>query len=450
MKFNLFCILVFLSFFGVVAQEKIDFSASIETKAFLISQELPFWMYTNTNGFLNEQTNVGASAFAKANYAFNSNHSLELGLGGYYRYGSISRFDRNDLYLEYKNKWFTATAGAKSRSIVKQGLSTINNDILWTGNTRALPGFLVSNTTPFRITKTVFFNLDLGHYRLNDGRSTRKTNIHYKKIEVGYQFENGGILTAGLRHYVQWGGVTENGEELPNGIDALARVFIGQKGNGADNTNETINALGNHLGSYQLNYNLKRERVELNVYHQSLFDDRSGRELNNFPDGVWGIYIQLPKATFFKGLLYEYVQTISQSGRATAVTNGGQQSGQDNYFSNSIYQSGWTYEGRTIGLPFINPVAGPDNPKNNRSIAHHLGAITELGALRITTKLTYLQNLGTYSTPFAQREKQILSFLEVDYTTKKLGTLTLQLGADALNTEENNFAVGFGYRYFLN
>ena len=226
-------------------------------------------------------------------------------------------------------------------------------------------------------------------------------------------------------------------------------MFAGQNGAGSNNANEEINALGNHLGTYEITYDLDKENIHYSLYHNSLFEDRSGRELNNFPDGVWGLYITPKNHKWIKGILYEYAQTVSQSGRPifSSDANLGQQSGGDNYFVNGVYTSGWTYEGVTIGLPFINPI---NPPINNRIIAHHLGVKGVLKSIEFTTKLTYLQNLGTFRNQFPEREKKLLSYLEIVYDTEKYGNFNAIIGADTSNINDNAFAVGVGYKYSLN
>ncbi len=440
----------FILFISVISisQETVEVTGNITSKAFLGTDVLPFWAFTNTNGFLSENSEVGVLAFAKAQYNFSPTDSLRIGLGTVARDGFRENVQRGDLYLEYANKWFKITAGAKSVEPTKNGLSTINNNILWTGNTRAIPGVeVVSKTIP--LGKKLDIAAEFGHYRLNDERGTKDTNIHYKRLTLGWNFSNKSALHVGLRHYAQWAGTTADGQKLPSSFKDYLRVFSGQNGVGIDNPNETINALGNHLGSYEISYDLDKENIHYSLYHNSLFEDRSGRELNNFPDGVWGLYIIPKKYKWIKGILYEYVQTVSQSGSPRATIGLNQQSGGDNYFVNSVYTSGWTYEGTTIGLPFVDPTRVNGRAFNNRSIAHHLGVNGCFGKINFQTKLTYLINLGTYATPFPEREKKILSYLELGYDTEKYGSFNTIIGADTSNINDNAFAIGVGYKYQL-
>lgn len=434
----------------ILAQDSIEITGFVEGRAFAFSEDLPFWMYTNTNGFLNRESNGGVSAFAKADYDISTNHSLSLGLGGFLRDGLTENAQRSDLYLKYENTWFTITGGAKSVAEARQGLSTINDNILVTGNARALPGVLLETTNPITIGAHLTLEGQLGHYALNDDRSTDGANVHYKSLSIGWNFNQNSNLTATLRHYVQWGGITRNNIVLPDGFKDFVNVFLGKGATDFDNFNETTNALGNHLGSYELKYKTTWDIGDFELYHQTLFEDRSGRELHNFPDGVSGIHYKPKNSTWLKGFLYEYVQTVSQSGRPReTMTEFGQQSGGDNYFRNGIYRSGWTYEGRTIGLPFILPILTSNNVVNNRSIAHHFGLLAGFSKWEISGKLTFLQNLGTYQRPIIPREKQLLSFAQVSYDTERIGQLKLFLAADVFDNRTGTIGVGLGYRFVL-
>ena len=109
--------------------------------------------------------------------------------------------------------------------------------------------------------------------------------------------------------------------------------------------------------------------------------------------------------------------------------------GNDNYFNNGEYRSGWTYYGRTIGLPLITPVA-PDadgivlGVNNNRLTAHHFGIGGKIArVLPYKFMATYSRNFGTYGRPFAKRLDQVSLALET--TLPRLGKkvpLSLSLG----------------------
>ena len=445
----LFVTMMFLGVCHSQEKEKIQISGELNGSTQVFDEEAPFWLHTNTNGFISEQSNYGLSAFAKADYKLSQKHSLQLGVGTFIRDGVVDNLQRSQLYLEYENSLFTITAGSKYPELFNNDLSTINNNILLTGNTRPFPGVLLKNTKPITLNKWLSFDGQLAHYRLNDERSTLETNVHYKSLDFNIKLDSISRLSFGLKHYVQWGGVSEEFGELPDNATAFREVFFGKASSEFDNPNEAINALGNHIGSYTVSYDRFFENgSKLEVYHQSLFEDRSGRELNNFPDGVWGVHLELEKHKWLQGVVYEYVQTVSQSGSPrTTATPLAQQSGGDNYFINGIYPSGWTYENSTIGLPFISPIDSKEEPENNRVLAHHVGLFAKVKRFDLTGKITYLQNLGTFRRPLEAREHLVLTYLKVSYGLNDYGQIVGTVGGDFIRDNSNNVGGSIGYSY---
>lgn len=448
MKYLFFFLLSSISF-SCLSQE-FTWNGTVESHGFLSNEELPFWMFTNTNGRIGSNTNGEFYTFAKANYELSKNSTLEFGASGIIRDGIDPNAQRSEIYLAFKNSWIHIIAGSKDQNSFKDVLSTTNQNILFSGNTRALPGLLFQNSKPIRIFKNISFDLGIAHYQLNDDRFVNDTRVHYKKFFTHWKINSKNKITVGLQHVAQWGGTSPTRGEQPGGFSDFVDVFFGRGGGDNATLSDQVNVLGNHLGSYTVNYKRKEENYNLEVYYHTIFEDRSGIELNNFPDGVWGLFYTPKESTLFKGLLYEYVQTISQSGSPIATQNGNQQSGGDNYFFNGAYRSGWTYEGRTIGLPFINIGTGSSGetfPINNRSIAHHLGVLGSFWKLDYTLKLTYLENLGTFRNPITPRDTFVYTYLETRLPLEKLGTISLEIGADFNENRDTFFGAGLGYSY---
>ena len=99
--------------------------------------------------------------------------------------------------------------------------------------------------------------------------------------------------------------------------------------------------------------------------------------------------------------------------------------GNDNYFNNGIYQSGWTFYGQVIGSPFFTPK--PEEASgitrgvlNNRFYAHHLGICGDLpGDIRYKLMMSYSLNYGTHSVHFINKNGE--------YTTKPQFSWGLEL-----------------------
>jgi hypothetical protein len=455
-KHLLFIILLCCTCIKMVSQENtpITYEGGVEAFGYATNEELPFWTYSNKYGRLNQETNGLVYAFAKADYALTPNSSLQFVASGVARDGIDPNIQRAELYLSFKNKWIDVTLGSKDFTDDTYELSSIRRNILFSSNTRALPGLLIQNAAPIKIIKDISFDAAIAHYSLNDDRYVEDTKVHYKKFFLNWDINSKSSLHVGLQHLVQWGGTSPDSGAQPDGFSDFIKVVFGRGGGEEANENDQINVLGNQFGSYSVTY--KRElssSFDLDVYYQTLFEDRSGMELGNFPDGVWGIQVSPKDSKLIQGLLYEYVQTISQGGRPGFVPEGGQERGGDNYFFNGTYRSGWTYEGRTIGLPFItinNTEENGNLPVNNRSVAHHIGVLGAIWKLDYTLKLTYLENLGTYRNPISPKDTFVYSYFQAKLPTEKYGTFSVEVGADFNEDRDTFFGGGLGYRYTFN
>ena len=246
-----------------------------------------------------------------------------------------------------------------------------------------------------------------------------------------------------MKHYVQFGGTSPVYGEQPDGFSDYVRVFFGSSGGAEASGGDQINSLGNGLGSYELAYEFTRPTYYLKLYHQNIFEDASGIELNNFPDGVWGAYLEPEGISWLDAIDLEYVQTVSQSGRPVAGIYGKEG---DRYFYNFTYRSGWTYDRRVIGLPFILPGAYDAENYNDRSYVVHFGATGSYGNWQYRGKISYATNLGTYNFPYNSREHALYSYGELRYTTT-FGVFTGTLGLDWSDRVQNTLGVGLGYQY---
>ncbi|WP_298350701.1 capsule assembly Wzi family protein [uncultured Dokdonia sp.] len=443
MKFGKLLFLLVLISSQLEAQENIEINGAINVNTYLSESELPFWFYRNTEGLVKSNSNAALSAFSSFEYKLTPLSTLEGGISLFYRDGSLERLQRGDLFVRFKAKHYQITLGSKSADVVN-GLSSTNNNILNSGNTRPFPGLVIESPKFISLLKNMYIDYGLGHYVLNDMRYVKNTRVHYKRINVKYTTELYGVFTAGVQHYAQWGGKSPIDGDLPNSASDFFKIFLAQSGGDNSDEGEQVNALGNHLGSFDFSYQRNFENGTLKMYHLHLFDDGSGTAFKNFPDGVWGINYTFKNKKFFKNLLYEYVDTRSQSGSSG-------RSGRDNYFSNKGYRSGWTYESDIIGLPFfeLNPETGL-GITNNRVIAHHFGAGAAIGNFYFQAKLTYLESLGTYAAPFEPKQKSFLGYLSTKYNTDKFGIFNIDLGLDVKNYEKPVFGLSLGYYYTIN
>ncbi len=447
MKNHLACLtLIFTSI--IYAQDSLV--TSIDLRGMASSGDANnFWFYANQKGRADEQTNFYALAQTKYENAINEDNRFELGGGLLYKNGLYDGAIIDQLYGTYQWKILKADLGIKHRDEKLSGISSVGGDIVWSNNARALPGVYIQMTEPFKIFKWFEAKATFGHYFLGDDRVVQDAQVHHKSLELALVFSPGDRLSGSMKHYVQFGGTSPRFGKQPSGFRDYIDVFFGQgSSNAGAFDGEQVNSLGNGLGSYELAYDLTRENFYLRMYHQSLFEDTSGIELSNFPDGVWGAYLEPKNSGFLKAIIYEYVQTVSQSGRFSKDPTQGSVSGSDSYFWNGIYNTGWQYHNRIIGLPFVIPdrVAPQNKNINDRFYVHHLGATGSLGKFDFKAKVSYVKNLGTYGRPYPITEKAVYSFLELTYPSS-FGNFTALLGADYSNLTKENLGIGINYNY---
>ncbi|HET8804465.1 MAG TPA: capsule assembly Wzi family protein [Aequorivita sp.] len=438
--------IIILFFPMILFCQEFEVKGSVATKAILSNEdENPFWFHTNTNYAVGDLTNLSGTGEMTASLSFSS-FKIRGGTAFFGRDGVADAVQRRDLYLQFETSWLLATAGAKKQKEVLDGLSATNQNFLWSGNARPLPGILLEANNPFKISNTFAIDWGIGHYVLNDTRYVDNTQLHYKRLGVITTFNDRHKLTLKVQHYAQWGGTSPEWGKLKSGFKDYVNVFFAHNTEEYGIEGETINKLGNHLGSLLLNYEFKNKYGEFSLYHDHYIEDGSGTRWANFPDGLWGIYFKPQNQKIISSILYEYIDTVDQSGISVG-------SGKDNYFSNTIYRSGWTYEKNVIGIPFMlydqNLPLSTSGPRflSNRSKTHHLGVGGQFHSVAWKLKSSYSKYLGTYGKPFYPEWKYWYNYGSFSYKSEKLGTFTVLGGMDFSNVASTLVGGGIEYSY---
>ena len=190
----------------------------------------------------------------------------------------------------------------------------------------------------------------------------------------------------------------------------------------------------------------------MTVQYDMPFEDGRGTiKIQNAPDGVYSLAFNFKnRSGIVTDVVYEYVHTTWQSGdvhdrpateeEMTKVYPDKVDAywqrpgdyyygrivigGRDNYFNNGEYPSGWTYHGKTLGLPLITPMSPDSNGQvlgvaNNRIRAHHIGIKGNMGLVPYSIKTTYSSNWGRFGMPddsiYHQRPWQLSMALELEF-----------------------------------
>ncbi|PHS61907.1 MAG: hypothetical protein COB12_11460 [Flavobacterium sp.] len=425
--------LLFLFINGIVIAQEFDYSIFLKAQGIYgTNDESPFWFYSNQNGQLDGETNFLGLVSFEASFKKSKNLNFEAAVNYFYSDGIENEVKRNEFYIKYYNKYIQAIVGAKNPEVKLDGLSSSNQNFLYSGNARSLPGILIEANEFFPIFKTLSVDWGIAHYELNDDRFVDGTMVHYKRIGFNWKINEKHSVYARFQHFAQWGGTSPTQGKQPDSFNDFIKVFFGRGGGEESGAGDQQNVLGNHLGSYFLEYKYEAGFAGFTFYWEHPFEDGSGTSFKNFPDGIWGLFIDLKKNNFFKSFLYEYVDTTNQSG-GTGI------SGKDNYFMNKLYRSGWTYDGRTLGLPFISV------PFNTRTRIHQIGFTSIFKKFNFTFKTSFVQNLGTYFVPYEPFENAIYTYLKTDYSFDKFGNLSLQVGYDTSDVNKDHFGAGLAY-----
>jgi hypothetical protein len=252
--------------------------------------------------------------------------------------------------------------------------------------------------------------------------------LHQKYLYVKFGKPTARLtFTLGLNHQAQWGGRAEYLRALPYAIDgqlpATARDYVSvvlatypdELTTDQQTDFDGTNRVGNHLGSIDFAFDWTDNRRGWLLYHSHIYEDASGVSFQNLPDGLTGLRwldrrptgggkrVRLVRAVL------EVLYTANQSGDIFDQRTRFQ--GRDNYFNHSQYTNGWSYQGRTIGTPFIaqratfsaevNAQIGGGLFPNNRLLMYYAGAeLLVYGQIRVTARLAWSRNFGTFNQPY--------------------------------------------------
>lgn len=427
-KITLLFITIIITGHSFGQQRNLSYTAEIGGA--IPASHLPFWLYSNNYGKISPDTylwgSVGLfSPFKKAN---TRSFDYSIGIEGT---GFLGK-DNNNLIMNQifgRVRWqnLTLDLGILNREIVYDGLSATNGDMLYSTNSRSMPGLSLSTWDYIKfpwIGRWLSFKARYAEYFMNDTRYMgTRTRLHNKLLAGKLTITPQLSIEGGIEDYAQWGGKDPiHGKVTCSFKDYVRMVLI--KGGGSDATaSDQINKLGNHIGMHFAKIRYDGKALEAELYYNHMFEDGSGMKYQNWPDGLYGLYVtRKNNSKWFKSFLYELYYTKSQSGplhdRPATPEEAAQKDpndpyqnrvvlgGNDNYFNHGEYRSGWTYYGRTIGSPFLTPnEADADGITygiyNSRLIAHHIGICGDLPLdIRYKLRFSYSQNYGTYDQPF--------------------------------------------------
>ena len=397
---------------------------------------LPFWAAANRYGLMPEGNGFLSTVGAYTQYDESKTFQWKWGvsIGESYDFQQqTSRFLPDELYASAKWNVFSLDLGMKHHKSdylapgLRLGdnnslgsLSTTGGNIIWSGNSRAFPGYTI-NLDPVAIPFTgnhLSIYGAFGDYATFDNRWCKGALIHNTKVALKLNFLEHWEFHFGLDHYAMWGGTCPDGSaNVRLTFENYCRMVLGMHAGDDGTFSDRMNVIGDQGGGEFLTLEYSNDDFRFSAKHDIPYSDGSGMGFQNFPDGVNTLFFGFAdKDRWVSDILYEYIYTMYQSGPLhfesfdedgnSTTPPGSCTTGMDNYFNNGEYRSGWTYYGRTIGLPLFYPNA-PDESgitlgvRNNRLKAHHIGLAGKLfRKAPYKLMLTYSKNYGTYSEPY--------------------------------------------------
>ncbi len=446
MRFYIFLFLFFV--INISFSQTIDYNLNLEGEGVLYSGDRsPFWLHTNKRGRLDDKSHFMSLITTTATMELDQNSYFQLGAGTFFRDGFDVNLGLDEAFFSYISPKIGVVIGKKQREDMYRGLSATNQSILWSLNASPLPGIRLFSRDPLFVNEDhgLGFMASLEEYLLDDDRYVEKARVHHKSFDIVYRSQNDFQISLGIEHFVEWAGIAPDYGKLPNSFSDYIHVFTGQAGDESVGGQE-VNALGNQIGSYELNVETKVRDLDVHFIYNSIFEDGSGMKMGNFPDGRYALFIEDNRDTFWgaswlKAIMYELYYTKNQSrDRQSSVVDGS-----DNYFSNNLYRSGWTYNEHILGMPFILLNDSQFGIGTNIVLVHHVGITGNLFEdIPYRFLLSYRQNYGRKDSFFTVKREVFSSLIEIDLL-KRDYNLKLQFGADIKSYENSNFGIGVNF-----
>ena len=471
---NLFVIWAFFIFIypTVLVAQIINLN---ENKISLLNKGDAFWHRSNQLGIVDGGGYVSISIFRHSSALFN--YGI-MGIGNFEKDNSYKMVVG---YLEKDIRGLNIKLGRWRKDITSE--SELSTGSLIRGK-NAIPIPQVSlRLSDFK--KITFFNQDLwvkggfSHGWFSKGGYVQAPFLHEKYVYFKKYFENQSSLTFGLVHEAMWGGETNKHGKQPQSFSDYLRVVFGRSGSGSAYEGEKINVLGNHLGIWDLSYDIQGESQNYRIYFQHPFEDKSGMYQHFFDelkkrkipvksfDGLLGFEIINQSNEWFTSFVYEYMNTMYQSGSESAAKSDSTY-GQDDYFNHYIYLSGWTQNDYSLGNPLFivghYPGIRTENSYiiNNRIRAHHFGLSGKVTpSISYKSLLTYSKNYGTYFDtdkfkslnkpyPFEGGLKQLSGLIQLDFNQmwKNVnGQISYAFDRGDLYSDSDSFLFSISYQF---
>lgn len=414
--------------------------------AFTHGDNAPFWLNNNKYGlgWYNKNNQYVRTGIFSNQKIIKNKVNLRLGGDLIIANQFESDFFIQQLYVDLGYQKINLSIGQKERPILFRNNALTSGSMGISNNTRPIPQveFSTSNFVSIPYTKnTLSFmgGLSFGiladddyKKRIKSGEYVQNVLFHNKHLYVKFEKpQSDWSIIAGVESATQWGGDSYKNHikvySNPHSLSDALRILTMQSGDSNSQAGEQVNKLGETFGSYHLIFNKKNSNGSYwKLYHEHIIDDRSGMEMNNFPDGIWGGEYSFERKQLLSTILFEFIYTKNQSGPVTLDENGNRvyNSTADDYYNSSFYVAN-QYYGFAFGTPLLTSPLYLKGESlqfvNNRIIAYHIGLKGYLhNNLNYKVLFTHSRGYGTPLVKFDKPKNEIMSSFELFYSNPKL------------------------------
>jgi len=298
-----------------------------------------------------------------------------------------NRFFAGECYVQGKMYFMNLYAGRKREILGNQDAELSSGGLLWSQNSCPIPQISLETNGYIDVPYSggiLAVKGGISHGWFDNDLYMKNLLLHrkYASLRLGGTFPLS--LNYGIQHVAQWGGESAKYGTMPVTWDNYFRIFFGKNGSPGATQSDQINTLGNHIISQNLGLDLNLKSVIFSLYWQNLTETPPVKFITttmNVPDGLWGLSVRIPEFRPFHSFVLEYMSTTDQSGPWHDL-DGVIYGGDNGYFTNGQIPCGWSYQGMTIGNPWLT------SPKYNQN-----GSLATLNNL---VRLYYFSGKGNY------------------------------------------------------
>jgi hypothetical protein len=448
-----------------------------------INNRAPFWLRSNQFGIVPDS---GNTVFFRQNLhtkrdTSNKRFKVNAGAEMVAIVGEDVKLILPEVYLNMNFGKAQLLLGRKKLIHGFTDTTLSSGSVTWSGNALPLPEIQFSIPEYINI-----FNGNIGikghfsHAWFGNQQFARGYYLHQKSIYGRIGKPNGKIkLYGGVLHHVQWGGrpkydipedkwLTVN-QQFASGWHVYKDVVFPFNNPPRDSarvaTFDFENRYGNHLGQVDIGGELNLAKFRWLFYKQLPFETgQTFSSLGNLDDGVYGISITAKKSeSWFKKVVFEFVHTTNQgmyrSGFLRLIGYEGKHYGrnQNFYFNHAQYLDGWSYEGKTVGSPFLIPTPEIRDEKsydtrnyfnnNNNIKAGYMGLITSVSGVIMEMRISLSKNFGSSANILEESANQLSFAHKMAVPIPKLGgIINLNVGIEQGDLIRDNYGIILSFK----